>query len=78
VRRYAIRTVPHLYSNVSIVEHRIHLMTKDLPINVQRVRQWALTQAVLSAIWTIEDHGQLVADDPALALANTLLGRGFE
>jgi streptomycin 6-kinase len=64
---------PELYANASSVEHRIHLMTEGLQLDVARVRQWAMAQAVLSAIWTFEDHGRLDSNDAALVLANTLL-----
>jgi streptomycin 6-kinase len=60
---------PELYSNTSAVERRIACFAQHLPVDAGRVLAWAYAQAVLSAIWTVEDDGVVRPDDPALMLA---------
>ncbi len=40
-----------------ILARRIDLLAAELDIERARIRGWALAQAVLSAWWSIEDHG---------------------
>jgi streptomycin 6-kinase len=54
------------------VERRIRCFERHLPIDADRVIEWAYAQAVLSAIWTVEDEGVVPASDPALRLAAAL------
>jgi streptomycin 6-kinase len=63
---------PALYSTSAAVERRIRWFGEHLIIDAKRVIEWAYTQAVLSAIWTVEDEGVLPAADPALRLAAAL------
>lgn len=64
--------VPALYSTGAAVERRIRCFEEHLRIDAERVIEWAYAQAVLSAIWTVEDEGVLPAADPALRLAGVL------
>jgi streptomycin 6-kinase len=41
----------------SILSRRIDLFSEILGFERDRVRAWGFAQAVLSAIWTVEDHG---------------------
>jgi len=43
-----------------------------LGLDAERVFGWAFAQAVLSAIWEIEDAGVLAARNGSMALANAI------
>lgn len=63
---------PELYSSPSAVLRRIDSFAHWLDIDIERAAAWAYSQAVLSAVWSIEDHGVITADEPALQLAAAL------
>jgi streptomycin 6-kinase len=62
---------PALQDSV-VALRRIELVCSRLELNEQRALAWAFTQAVLSALWTIEDHGEVASNDPAVVLAECL------
>lgn len=64
--------MPELYADAERVRARIALMTSGLDVDISRVQQWAFAQAVLSAIWTIEDEGNIASADAALRLSHCL------
>jgi streptomycin 6-kinase len=41
----------------SILARRADQLAGELGFDLQRVRGWAFAQAVLSAVWEVEDHG---------------------
>ena len=49
---------------------RVDLLSERLSIDRARLLGWGLAQAVLSAWWTIEDHG--IGWEPAIAVAEVL------
>jgi streptomycin 6-kinase len=53
-----------------ILKRRIAILSEMLDIDCQRILGWAVAQAVLSAWWSYEDHGQ--GWEPGVALAETL------
>lgn len=53
---------------------RLDLLAGALDLDRERLRAWGLAQAVLSAIWSIEDHG--AGWEPALACAEVLAALG--
>jgi streptomycin 6-kinase len=59
---------PDLYANPEIIERRIRLFAERLQLDARRILQWAFAQAVLSAIWEIED-GFVGSEPRSLALA---------
>jgi streptomycin 6-kinase len=63
---------PELYSEATVVERRIVLLAAELALDATRIVEWSFAQAVLSAIWTIEDHGIIDPADAALCLAKTV------
>lgn len=63
---------PELFTNRRTIERRIEILTALLPLDHSRVLQWSFAQAVLSAIWGIEDGHPVERDHPALLLADTL------
>jgi streptomycin 6-kinase len=63
---------PDLYGRTSEVERRLDVIGRHLAVDIGRVVDWAWSQALLSAVWTIEDGGDPAPSDPALLLAATL------
>ena len=63
---------PDLYVSREVVERRIQALTTALRLDYERALGWAFAQAVLSAIWSLED-GFFVADDhPTIQLARVI------
>lgn len=63
---------PSLFTDPGVIRRRVRVLSDTLHLDECRVRGWAFAQAVLSAVWTIEDEGRLDDDSPRLALAETL------
>lgn len=55
-----------------VLARRIHLLAGALGFEAERIRAWAFAQAVLSAWWSVEDHGH--GWESAIALAERLAG----
>jgi streptomycin 6-kinase len=53
------------------LERRVDLLAERLGFDRERLLAWGLAQAVLSAWWSIEDHGS--GWEPAIAVAQVLL-----
>jgi streptomycin 6-kinase len=53
-----------------VLARRLRTLSEALAIDEQRLRDWGLAQAVLSAWWSIEDHGH--GWEPAIACAELL------
>jgi len=66
------REAPLLFAAPDILERRIRQYSTELRLDATRVLRWAFAQAVLSAIWVIEDGGTLEPEEPTIALAETL------
>ncbi len=64
---------PDLFAKLAVVERRLDQFGLALGIDVGRARGWCFAQAVLSAIWSLEDGGAAAATDAALDLAHALL-----
>lgn len=60
--------MPELYSDPERVGERVRWLGEEAGTDPDRTLAWAYAQAVLSAIWVVEDHGVLGRDSPALAL----------
>ena len=63
---------PELLTNRSIIERRLQILCDALKLDHTRVLQWSYAQAVLSAIWDVEDGYTVEPDHPALLLAQVL------
>ena len=63
---------PELFISRSTVERRLKQLTNRLSLNYERALAWAFAQAVLSAIWSIEDGFAVDATNPALRLAESI------
>ena len=62
----------HTYQNPGrLLERRLHRLAEELALDPARVRDWAVAQAVLSAVWSVEDNdagwGTALADAELLA-----------
>jgi streptomycin 6-kinase len=64
---------PDLFANIEVVERRLEQFGLVLGLDVSRARGWCFAQAVLSAIWSVED-GHAAGVDAPLQLAQVLLG----
>ena len=60
------------FTSTSVVEHRLALLSDTLNLNYARALAWAFAQAVLSAIWDVEDGYKIHPNNGALRLAATL------
>jgi streptomycin 6-kinase len=64
---------PDVFAQLDVVERRLDQFGLALGIDVSRARGWCFAQAVLAAIWSIEDGRGADAIDGALQLARVLL-----
>lgn len=60
---------PELFLSRSTIERRLEQFTSRLNLNYKRALAWAFAQAVLSAIWSVEDGFSVDEMNPALQLA---------
>ena len=63
---------PELFATRSAVERRLRIFTEELSLDAGRVLEWAFSQAVLSALWSIEDGDGEDHYQPALKLAEVI------
>jgi streptomycin 6-kinase len=63
---------PDLFISASAIERRLTRFAKRLNLDLQRALAWGFAQAVLSAIWSIEDGFAVDAGHSSIRLANTL------
>lgn len=64
--------LPDLFLSRATIERRLNQFTKKLNLDFERALAWAFAQAVLSAIWTVEDGFAVDATNPALRLAKVM------
>jgi streptomycin 6-kinase len=60
---------PELFTSRNSIETRIKQLTERLHLEYERVLAWGFAQAVLSAIWDVEDGFPVDVMNPALRLA---------
>ena len=63
---------PDLFTDRATIERRVDQLAAELRLDRRRIVAWAFAQAVLSAIWEIEDGGSSGPNDPLIALARGL------
>lgn len=63
---------PELFTNRNTIERRLEILCNCLSLDRARTLEWSFAQAVLSAIWDVEDRNPVAADHPALLLAQVL------
>lgn len=60
---------PHLFLRPETIGSRIRCFADQLHLNPDRMIAWTFAQAILSAIWLVEDGGDVGAGHPWIALA---------
>lgn len=63
---------PELFLSRPTIERRLEQFTTRLDLDYQRALAWGFAQAVLSAIWEIEDGFAVDTTNPALRLAEVI------
>lgn len=63
---------PELFASSETVERRLRCFEAKLKLNYDRALAWGFAQAVLSAIWSVEDGFAAPAGNPSLRLANAI------
>ena len=63
---------PALFAQAAIVERRLKRFADQLPIDQDRALAWGFAQAVLSAVWTVEDGVPLGPHNPGILLAQAI------
>ena len=64
--------MPELFTDPATITRRLEILTTSLRLNHSRVLKWSYAQAVLSAIWDVEDGYFRKGDTPSLLLARRL------
>jgi streptomycin 6-kinase len=64
---------PELFASPETVERRLRCFEAKLKLNYDRALAWGFAQAVLSAIWSVEDGFAVDARNPSLRLADAIL-----
>jgi streptomycin 6-kinase len=64
--------LPSLFTDTNVAVSRLRQLTSALGLDVQRAIAWSYAQAVLSAIWGVEDGYHVDASTPVLVLARGL------
>jgi streptomycin 6-kinase len=65
---------PDFFATLPIVERRLDQFALVLGLDAGRARGWCFAQAVLAAIWNVEDGGADTEREAVLTLARALLG----
>lgn len=63
---------PELFTNCKMIERRLEILCHRLKLDYSRTLRWSFAQAVLSAIWDVEDGNVVEADHHALLLAHVV------
>ena len=63
---------PELFAQPATVERRLKCLSSRLSLNFRRALGWGFAQAVLSAIWGIEDGFRIDARNPGILLAEAI------
>jgi len=64
--------LPDVLANPATIARRIDTVSSRLGVDADRVLRWGFAQAVLSAIWLVEDGYEIDADVPALRVARAM------
>lgn len=63
---------PDLFASRATIERRLNQFASRLDLDFRRALAWGFAQAVMSAIWGIEDGFAVSATNPSLRLANAI------
>jgi streptomycin 6-kinase len=61
-----------LFLDPATIERRARRFAATLGLDRGRILEWGFAQAVLSAVWDIEDHNVIGAEHPGLLLAQAI------
>jgi streptomycin 6-kinase len=64
--------LPAVLANPTTIEKRVSTLSSRLGLDADRVLRWGFAQAVLSAIWLVEDGFAVDVNSPALLLAREI------
>ena len=64
--------LPDFYISRAVVERRLMQLTESLGLDYDRALRWTFAQAVLSALWDLEDGFTVTSDHPSLRLAELI------
>ncbi len=64
--------LPDVFTSTTTIERRLDHLAKRLSLDYERALAWAFAQAVLSAIWDVEDGYTLQPHHHSLKLAQTI------
>ena len=64
--------LPGVFTESAVIDSRVRHLSMALTLDRARVVQWAYAQAVLAAIWLVEDGEPVAQDHPWLTLARAL------
>ena len=64
--------MPELFAMPSTIEKRVERFARALNLDAGRTLAWGFAQAVLSAIWSVEDGFAILPGSPSIALANAI------
>ena len=64
--------LPAILSNPATIEQRVRTLSSRLGLDAGRVLRWGFAQAVLSAIWYVEDGYAIDASNPSLHRARAI------
>jgi streptomycin 6-kinase len=65
---------PAVFASPDAVERRLKRFEAGLKLDRERALGWGFAQAVLSAIWSVEDGFAVDAKNPSIILANAIRG----
>jgi streptomycin 6-kinase len=63
---------PDLFTSRETIERRLYCLASKLDLDIERALRWAFAQAVLSAIWEVEDGFAIDANNSRIKLAITI------
>ena len=63
---------PDLFTSAATIRKRLDLLERELDLDDSRALRWTFAQAVLSAIWEVEDGHQVDAANSRIVLAHTV------
>src|SRR5262245_16264851 len=63
---------PELFVSAETVTRRVTRLSGLLDIDPRRTLEWGYVQAVLSAVWSVEDGHEIAADSPVVRLAHLI------
>jgi streptomycin 6-kinase len=63
---------PDLFANTAMVEKRLDVFATKLAIDAERALRWTFAQAVLAALWKLEDGLEVSPQDAFIRLAETI------